>query len=84
MTFHLDIPESIAHSLRLPLPEIEPRLRSELAIALYAQDILSFGKAAELAGISRYAFADLTHERGIPRHYTADDLARDMDYARGQ
>ncbi len=50
MTLHLDIPESIATSLRLPVPEIEPRLRMELAIALFAQDILSFGKAAELAG----------------------------------
>ena len=82
MTFHLAIPESIAHSIRLPLPEIEPRLRTELAIALYAQGILSFGKAAELAETSRYAFANLIGDRGIPRHYTADDLAQDLAYVR--
>src|ERR1700748_47320 len=46
VTFHLNIPESVADSIRLPLPEVEPRLRSELALALYAQNILSFGKAA--------------------------------------
>lgn len=84
MTFHLDIPESVANSIRLPLPEIESRLRTELAVALYAQQILSFGKAAELAGISRYALAQLTGERNIPRHYTAHDLTQDLDYARGQ
>ena len=84
MTFHLDIPESVAHSIRLPLPEVEPRLRTELAIALYAQGILSFGKASELAGTSRYAFADLIGDRNIPRHYTEDDLRHDLDYARGQ
>jgi predicted HTH domain antitoxin len=84
MTYHLDIPESIAHSIRLPAQEVEPRLRSELAISLYAQGILSFGKSAELAGLSRYAFAEIVGDRGIPRHYTADDLAQDADYARRQ
>ncbi len=84
MTFHLDIPESIASSLRLPAPEVEPRLRTELALALYAQEILPFGKASELAGVSRFAFADLASSREIPRHYTENELARDLEYARGQ
>jgi predicted HTH domain antitoxin len=84
MTFNVNIPASVADSIRLPLPEVEPRLRSELALALYAQGILSFGKAAELAETSRYAFADLIAERNIPRHYTAVELAEDLDYARGQ
>jgi predicted HTH domain antitoxin len=84
MTFHLDIPESIAKSLRLPAPEVEPRLRTELALALYAQGILPFGKAAELAELSRFAFADLVSQRNIPRRYTEDDLARDLEYARGE
>jgi predicted HTH domain antitoxin len=84
MTFHLDIPESVASSLRIPIPEVEPRLRSELAVALYAQGILPFGKACELAGSTRYAFSDLIAKRNIPRHYTEDDLLEDVDYARGQ
>jgi predicted HTH domain antitoxin len=84
MTLHLDIPESVASSLRLPVPEIEPRLRAELALALYAQGILPFGKTSELAGVSRYGFADLIGRREIPRHYTDDDLAQDLEYARGQ
>lgn len=74
----------MAHRIRLPLQEVEPRLRTELAIALYAQGILSFGKASELAGTSRYAFADLIGDRNIPRHYTEDDLRHDLDYARSQ
>jgi predicted HTH domain antitoxin len=84
MTLHLDIPDSIASSLRLPVPEIEPRLRAELALALYAQGILPFGKASELAGTSRYGFADLLGHRGIPRHYTDDELTQDSEYVRGQ
>jgi predicted HTH domain antitoxin len=84
MTFHLDIPESIASSLRLPSPEVEPRLRSELAVALYAQHILPFGKASELAGLNRFAFGELITSRDIPRHYSEEELAQDLDYARGQ
>lgn len=72
MTFRLDIPESIAASLRLPPPEVEPRLRTELA-ALYAQEILSFGKATELAGLDRFAFADLIARQNIPRHFTESE-----------
>ncbi len=84
MTYHLDIPESVGKSIRLPVGEIEPRLRTELALALYAQDILPFGKACELAGISRFAFAEFLGQREIPRHYGEDDLAQDLGYARGQ
>jgi len=84
MTLHLDIPDSVADSLKLPTREVEPRLRAELAVALYAQGILSFGKASELAGLERFAFADLVGRRGIPRHYAEDDMAQDLDYARRQ
>ena len=83
MTLHLDIPESIMNSLRLPEPEMEPRLRAELAVALYAQSILAFGKASELAGVSRFAFAELLAQRKIPRHYSAQELAQDLEYAGG-
>jgi predicted HTH domain antitoxin len=84
MTYHLDIPESIASSLKLPAQEVQPRLRTELAVALYAQSILSFGKASELAELSRFAFAELIAQRNIPRHYAEDELMQDISYARGQ
>ena len=84
MTYHLDIPESIANSLRLPLSEVEPRLRTELAVALYSQGILPFGKASELAELSPFAFAELIGQRNIPRHYTKDELTQDIGYARRQ
>ena len=84
MAYRIEIPESIANGIRLPEPEIESRLRLELALALYAQEILSFGKASELAGLSRFAFAECTSQRGIPRHYKEEELAQDLAYARRQ
>jgi len=84
MSITLHIPDSIARSLRLPEGEAEQRLRCELALAVYAQGILSFGKASELAGLSRFQFAELVAERGIPRHYGEEELAEDLAHARGE
>ena len=84
MTYRVDIPESVAQTLRLPEGEIEARLQSELALALYAQRILDLGKASELARVSRLAFAELASQRNIPRHYTEHELTQDLEYARGQ
>jgi predicted HTH domain antitoxin len=84
MSITLEVPDSIARSLRLPAGEAEGRLLQELSLSLYAQEILSFGKAAELAGLSRYAFADMMSNRGIPRHYGPEELAEDLAYGRGK
>jgi len=84
MSITLQVPDSVARSLRLPENEAEGRLLSELALSLYAQGILSFGKAAELAQMSRYEFAGLLTHRCIPRHYGSDELAEDLTYGRGE
>lgn len=84
MSITLQVPDSVARSLRLPENEVEERLRCELALSLYAQSILSFGKATELAAISRYQFAELVARRGIPRHYGPDELAEDLAYGHGE
>jgi predicted HTH domain antitoxin len=65
MHITLHIPDSIARSLRIPEDEAEQRLRQELAVALHARGLLSFGKASELAGSARFQFADVLTQRGI-------------------
>lgn len=80
----LSIPESIIQSIRLPENRIEAELFKELALALYAQELLSFGKARELAHLDHRQFSHLLGERKIPRHYGETDLAEDLEYARYQ
>jgi predicted HTH domain antitoxin len=82
MSIQLQIPDSIAQAMRLPSLEQQQQLMIELAAALYARGILTFGKARELCGLSKYEFGLLLGHRGIPRHYTADDLRDDVTYAR--
>ncbi len=82
MSVTLEIPDEVSAALRLPPSELKSRLQLELAVSLYAQQILSLGKAAELAGLSRCEMNDLLARRGVPMHYTESDLAEDLAYAR--
>ena len=84
MTIHLEIPDSVAQAMCLPAVRRQQQLLVELALTLYAQSILSFGKARELSGLERLAFNRLLGERGIQRHYTAEDFEDDTHYARGE
>ena len=80
----LHIPDSIVEAIRLPRGRVREELMRELALALYAQGLLSLGKARELAGMDKRTFGQLLGERGIPRHYGADELQDDLNYARSE
>jgi predicted HTH domain antitoxin len=84
MTLQLRIPGSVAQAIRLPEKRLEDDLLLELAIALYAQEALSFGKARELAGMSKYEFGRLLGKRQIARHYSSEELANDIHYAHSE
>ncbi|MEI7849326.1 MAG: UPF0175 family protein [Chloroflexota bacterium] len=84
MSIQLTIPDSVTLAMRLPTRQRKQQLLLELALTLYAQGILSFSKARELAGIERLAFGRPLGERVIPRHYVEDDLQDDFQYASGE
>jgi len=83
MSLSLEIPDEVWQAMRLPPAETKARIQLELAVSLYAQEILSLGKAAELAGISRLEMNDALAKRGVPMHYAQEDLSNDLAYARG-
>lgn len=84
MSLLLEIPDQEAQAIRLPMMEQQQQIMIELAVALYARGILSFGKARELTTLSKAEFGLLLGRRGIPRHYTAQDMEDDIAYACGQ
>ncbi len=81
MTIQLEIPDDITQAIRLPEGRIKKELLVELALALYSQGFLSFGKARELADMSKYEFSLLIGKRDIPRHYSHEELREDIAYA---
>ncbi|MBN1955159.1 MAG: UPF0175 family protein [Anaerolineae bacterium] len=53
-------------------------LRQELAIHLFQQGKLSFGKAREMAQMTAWAFQQLLGARGVPVHYDVEEYEQDL------
>ncbi|MDQ2686797.1 MAG: UPF0175 family protein [Armatimonadota bacterium] len=67
MTLTLDIP-----------PNLDAAKRERLAVALYDAQVVSQGRAAQLAGLSRAAFIDALGRHGVtPFQYDADEILAD-------
>ena len=72
MTLTLDIP-----------PDIEAAKRERLAVALYDARMVSQGKAAQIAGLSRAAFIDALGRHGVsPFQYDADEVLAELEMLR--
>ena len=84
MSLTLTIPDSVAKAVKLPEEQLEGGLLKELAVVLYAEGYLSFGKARQLARLGKHEFAQLAAEHRVVRHYGVEDLQDDIAYARGQ
>lgn len=77
-SINLEISDDILDEARIPPEEREAVLRRELAVQLYARDLLPKAAARRLARIERVAFDDLLGQRGIPSRLTAEDLDDDL------
>jgi predicted HTH domain antitoxin len=73
-TIAIEIPREILHVTRLT-PQA---LKRELALSLFEQGKLSFGKARELAEMNVWEFQQLLGSKGIPVHYNSEDYQEDL------
>lgn len=71
----IEIPQEVAHITRMTPQE----LKQELAITLYEQRKLSFGKAREMTGATVGAFQQLLGSRGIAVHYDLPEYHEDLE-----
>lgn len=73
-TIAIEIPREVIHATRMTPQE----LKRELAVYLFQQGRLSFGKAREMAAMTAWAFQQLLGTRGIPVHYDLADYELDL------
>lgn len=71
----INVPREVLHATRMTLAEI----KTELALTLFQQGKLSFGKARELAEMSFWTFQQLLGARDISIHYDLEDLDGDIE-----
>jgi predicted HTH domain antitoxin len=74
-TLSLEIPRDVLESARMTVAEA----KLELAIALFAANRLSLGKAAELAALPVAEFQMHLGTRHLGPHYSADDAREDRE-----
>ena len=73
-TISIEIPREVIHATRMT-PQ---KLKRELAIYLFQQDKLSFGKARKVADMNVWEFQQLLGSRGVPVHYSVEDYEEDL------
>ena len=73
-TVSIEIPREVLHVTRMKPKD----LCRELAIYLFQQGKLSFGKAREMAGMTVWAFQQSLGAREIPIHYDEADYEQDL------
>ena len=73
-TISIEIPREIVHATRMTPKE----LQRELAVYLFQQGKLSFGKAREMADMTVWAFQQFLGVRGVPVHYDVQEYEQDL------
>ena len=73
-TISIELPREVLHAARMTTDE----LKQELAVHLFQQGRLSFGKAREMAGMTVAVFQQLLGSRGICVHYDIAEYREDL------
>jgi predicted HTH domain antitoxin len=78
-TISFEFDPSTFSALRLAPIEFAREMRIAAAVQWYAQGIVSQGKGAELAGVTRAEFLEELYRRKVPAcQVTADELADEI------
>jgi predicted HTH domain antitoxin len=76
--FNLEIADDILDEARIPPDERESVIKRELAVQLYAREILPKAAARRLSGMDRVSFDVLLGQRGIESRLTVQDFDDDL------
>lgn len=78
-----EISPSVLSALRMTPTELTRELKLAACAQWYAQGLVSQGKAAEIAGLSRAEFLSEISRRNVPIcQVTEDELSQELEYLR--
>ena len=78
-TISIDFPSDILLALNESESELIKRIKISLAVRLYKASKLTIGKAAQVSGLSRFAFESYLSENKIPiSNLTIEDVMEDI------
>jgi len=79
-TINIDLPSDILLTINESETELKKRIKFSLAIQLYLQQKVTIGKAAQIAGLSRFEFETVLSENKIPiSNLDLEDVLGDIE-----
>ena len=70
----IEISDQILDKLSITREEV----KLEVAVALYAREILTLEQASKMAEVGQLKFQQILGERKIPIHYSKEDFEEDL------
>jgi hypothetical protein len=74
MALHLEIPQSVVASARIPPSQLDAELRRRLAAALYSDGIIGGAAACDLAGMEKAGFQYWLGENAVAQPLGSADF----------
>jgi len=83
-TVRVEFPVEVLKVVKVEKRYASKELRKLVALELYRENVISIGKAAEVAGLSVAEFMEFSAKRSVPLiiHYTLEDLKADRETAK--
>ena len=83
VTVNVEFPRDVLIAANIVEANAPTDIKKHLALYMFKERILSFGKAAELSGMNKLEFMELAGSKGISLNYDADDYFEDVDALKG-
>ena len=78
VTVIMELPKDVLLAADIPMINASAGIKKHLAVYMFKERILSFGKAAELSGLDKLALMELAGSKGISLNYDVDDYHEDL------
>ncbi|MDR2570412.1 MAG: UPF0175 family protein [Oscillospiraceae bacterium] len=78
VTVNMELPRDILLAADISTVSASVEIMKFLATHMFKERLISFGKAAELAGMDKLAFMELIGSKSIPLNYDVDDYEEDL------
>jgi len=78
VTITMDIPKDMLLAADIPTSNAQAGIRKYLALYMFKERILSFGKATELSGMDKLTFMELAGSKRIPLNYDVNAYHEDL------
>lgn len=79
----MDLPKDVLLAADISETNATTEIKKYLAVSLFKERVLSFGKACALSGMDKMDFMAFAGSKGISLNYDADDYLEDVEIIKG-